>query len=302
MLKNNILFEIIITNQCNKRCKYCNLDFKNTFISDEYIKKFILFIKDNSYCFNNIKINFFWWEPLLWKNIIKAIILDLKYIKNIEFSLWTNGILLDEDFLNFWKEYNLTYFISIDTDSDNKLFEKEYIKKYTNFININFIINPNSIYNFYHLYKYVLDFWFENINIMPVFSTVKWTRDSFIELKKINNYLNTNLAENISVNKFSYFNWISIDKQFILDTNWNLYQDLDSLLWIQKQDKSIDIKLYNEIEKLTLIWNISYINIDFLLKYSLRTIKNLVFKIPKSQWLLLDYKIIDRIFNKNNLW
>ena len=32
------------------------------------------------------------------------------------------------------------------------------LKKYTNFININFIINPYSIYNFYHLYKYVLDF------------------------------------------------------------------------------------------------------------------------------------------------
>ncbi len=53
----------------------------------------------------------------------------------------------------------------------------------------------------------------------------------------------------INLETYSYFNWVSIDKQFILDTDMILYSDLDSLLWLQKQYKNIDINLKNKIEE-----------------------------------------------------
>ena len=45
IIKNmkNILIEVIINNQCNKRCQYCDLDFKNKSLSKENIDDFLFF-------------------------------------------------------------------------------------------------------------------------------------------------------------------------------------------------------------------------------------------------------------------
>lgn len=52
----NILIELILTNQCNKRCQYCDLDFKNNFFSKEKLDVFINFLRQNP---ANYSINFF---------------------------------------------------------------------------------------------------------------------------------------------------------------------------------------------------------------------------------------------------
>lgn len=296
-MKSKLLFEIIITNQCNKRCEYCKLDFKDNVISDFYINNFIKFVENNIYDIDILKINFFWWEPLLKKDIIINIVDKLSIYKNIYFSIWTNWILLDELFLNFCLENNITIYLTIDTDSWKLIFENKYLKEYLNIIKINFVINPHSINNTYFIWTSIINYWFKNINIMPVFSTIQWDLESFKKLNWFIKHINLLDLKDIKISKYSYFNWVSIDKQFILDTNWNIYQDLDSLLWIQKQDNNLDIKLSEKIDKDSFLFNV---NNDFLLKdllnkYSIDSILNLVFEIPKSKGLILDYKIIDKI-------
>lgn len=133
---------------------------------------------------------------------------------------------------------------------------------------------------------------------MPVFSTIKWDIFCLKELKK---FINQELLQSkkILINKYSYFNWISSDLQFILDTNGILYQDLDSLLWIQKQYKSTSPELKNKIETISKIWFISDLNLEKILKeYNIYDIIKLVFKLPKEQGLLKDYEVINRILKE----
>gem|GEM_PF-1425047 len=60
-----ILFEIILNNQCNKRCSYCDLDFKDTSFSFVDIDKFTYFLRTNKNLVEYYHINFFGGEPLL---------------------------------------------------------------------------------------------------------------------------------------------------------------------------------------------------------------------------------------------
>lgn len=298
MRKEKILFEVIVTNQCNKRCDYCKLDFRDSFISNKIVNDFINFIKNESINLESIIINFFWWEPLLKKDIIINIINSLKEVKNIQFMIWTNWLLLDNDFLDFSKENNIHYYLSIDTDNWETILEKEILKNYINNIEINFILNPNSLDNVYFLYEKILSFWYKKINIMPVFATIKWSQNKLIDLNKFIKYVNNN-SSGIIINKYKYFNWVSSDKQFILETNWNVYGDLDSLLWIQKQNKNLTKKLIKEIETKTFLWKIDNNNLSQILhKYSIGNILKLVFKIPKEQGFIVLYKLIKIILEK----
>ena len=132
---------------------------------------------------------------------------------------------------------------------------------------------------------------------MPVFSTKKWSKQSLVKLKNIYKYIKLN-SKNIDLEIFSYFNWVSIDKQFVLDTDLNFYSDLDSLLWLQKQYKILDNLLKEEIDNKTKMWNLSKNNFglnNLLDNYNIEEIIRLVFEIPKKSWDLLEYKIIDKI-------
>jgi sulfatase maturation enzyme AslB (radical SAM superfamily) len=56
---NKLLIELIITNSCNKKCEYCDLDFRNIFISDEIISLFNKFIREEEKKVDYFHINFF---------------------------------------------------------------------------------------------------------------------------------------------------------------------------------------------------------------------------------------------------
>jgi sulfatase maturation enzyme AslB (radical SAM superfamily) len=51
-----ILIELILTNSCNKRCEYCDLDFKTKSFSFNDLDLFINFLKNNK---AEYTINFF---------------------------------------------------------------------------------------------------------------------------------------------------------------------------------------------------------------------------------------------------
>ena len=131
---------------------------------------------------------------------------------------------------------------------------------------------------------------------MPVFSTMVWSTATLIQLKLFTRYTETFTSHWLDIKKYSYFNGVSSDLQYILETDGTMYQDLDSLLWIQKQNPQIDKDLVNEIEWKTKIWQIEDMTYaDLIDNHSIRDILYLVHKIPKNQWLLQNYKLIEKI-------
>ena len=291
-MRERLLFELILTNQCNKRCPYCKIDFRDNIISWQTTASFINFIKNSLSHTDYIHINFFWWEPLLEFSILQYIISCLPE-KKIKYSVGTNGLLLDKNKLTYLSDHNVDIYLSIDTETGNNILEKDYIKEFHKHIQINFIINPLTLSDSYTLIDKVFSFYFSQVNIMPVFSTIKWSEQDLIDLKKFLQYVHS-IKEKQSVRKFRYYNGFSAEKQFVIDTDGSVYQDLDSLLWIQKQNNTLHKLLKEKIEKETYIGNIWDITFSKLTEaYSENKILKSVYSIPLKQWLLASYKVLD---------
>ncbi len=305
-----ILIELILTNQCNKRCNYCDLEFKNKSLSFSDLDLFINFIKNNP---ANYTINFFWGEPLLEFNKLKYFLNNSKkYINKL--SIWTNGLLLDEEKLKYFKENNVKIYLSIDNiintagqqralalwnskQKNSSSLNTALLSKYSDIININFINDPDFLSNSINTFEKIKKNKFKNIAFMPVFSTKKRDKNNLIKLKEIYNHILKNSSE-INLKTYKYLNQVSIDKQFILDTDLNFYSDLDSLLWLQKQYKNIPKNLKQEIESKTKLLSLKDANISLnklINKYNIKEILELVFKIPKESGDLVNHKIIDKI-------
>lgn len=297
MLKEDLLFEIIVSNQCNRRCSYCKIDFENKNISFENIDKFIDFLFHNQEKIDNIKINFFWWEPLLWfEKIVYFLEKSQKINKKINYSIWTNWVLLDKEKLDFFVKNNFNIYLSVDFESKD-IFIKNNLKFDFEKVFINFVLEPEKIDFYEKKIRKILNYWFKKINFLPAMWIV-WENNDFEKLEKF--YKKFNKIENKEVKFYSYFNWFSKEKQFIYDTNWNFYFDLDSLLWIQKQNIEIEKNIRNYIEKKSYIWNIENIKdiFDLIEKNNKNEILKNIFLIAKYQKLTEIYKKIDLIIKK----
>lgn len=288
-----ILIELILTNNCNKRCEYCDLDFNNKSLSFQDLDLFIIFLKDNK---AEYSINFFWWEPLLAYDKIKYFLEKSKWLVS-SVSIWTNWLLLDREKLEYFKKNNVRIHLSVDNINLWKWVDLQLISNYQEKLIINFINDPDYLLNSEKCYKKIISFWFKTIAFMPVFSTKQWNKETLIEFKKIYNYILNNKSD-INIDSYSYFNWISLEKQFILDTDLFFYSDLDSLLWLQKQYKNINPDLKIKINQMTKLQSLN--SPDISLKklinlYNIDDIVKLVFEIPKRSWDFINYKIIDKL-------
>jgi len=109
---------IISTWACNLNCTYCRIRKSNIFISEEDLKKSVdLLVASKE---DELKFEFFGGEPLMLPfSVMKNAIVygDKKAQKNgkrIEFMVTTNGLLLDEKKISFFKEHEVTLIISLD--------------------------------------------------------------------------------------------------------------------------------------------------------------------------------------------
>ena len=197
---DKILIELILTNQCNKRCEYCDLDFQNTVFSNESILNLDNFIKNNP---AEYTINFFWWEPLLQFEKLQKVVKTL-WNKIKKFTIGTNGVMLNQEYLEYFKNNNIFIYLSVDNISCWKDLNLELISKFAEIIQINFINDPNFLFNSLSTFEKILDFWFQNIAFMPVFSTKKWEKSKLWELLKIYQTIK-NISNNIQLNTYGYF-------------------------------------------------------------------------------------------------
>jgi len=287
------LIEIIVTNACNKKCEYCDLNFKQSFIKDDYIEKLAYFI-NNSQNVEYFHINFFWWEPLLAYKKLEKFVNYIK-ISNVKYSVWTNGYLLDNEKLNFFYKNEIGISLSVDNITGfNKI--KKIEEKFLGLIEINFVNDPDYLLNSIRIFDETIKMWFKTINFMPVFTTKKWDMRRIAELYKILEYV-ISYKDKLNINFFGYLDNISPEKQFILDTDGYFYADIDSLLWVQKQYTCVNDDLKKEIDNTTKKCHL--LDKDFSFEklsasYNLKELIDLSVKIPRELKDLMNILLINK--------
>ena len=118
-MKRNIELHWEITNDCNLRCKHCVVnagDNETNDIKKEDILAFLEKIKNY-----NVTINFTGGEPFFrkdFKDILKFCINN-----NFRINIISNGLLLNDDYINIIKKHNISLGISVES------FIKEHYEK-----------------------------------------------------------------------------------------------------------------------------------------------------------------------------
>ena len=114
-----------IAHDCNLACKYCFAstgDFgcgKKELMPLETAKKAVDFLIEKSGKIKNLEMDFFGGEPLMnWKVVTETVkyarSLEKKYNKNFRFTLTTNGILLDDEKIDFINKEIYDVVLSLD--------------------------------------------------------------------------------------------------------------------------------------------------------------------------------------------
>lgn len=106
---------LILTKQCNLRCRYCFETHENVYMTQETARKAIDMAVGNNND-KNVGVSFFGGEPLLCKSLIYGCVEYAKRFKNIKFSwnMTTNGLLLDEELLVFARDNDIYIAMSHD--------------------------------------------------------------------------------------------------------------------------------------------------------------------------------------------
>jgi uncharacterized protein len=113
-----------VAHDCNLKCDYCFAsqgNFKGTrsMMSLEVGKKSLDFLAKNSGKRRNLEVDFFGGEPLMNFELVKDLVaygreLEKEYNKNFRFTITTNGVLLDENKIDFINENMDNVVLSLD--------------------------------------------------------------------------------------------------------------------------------------------------------------------------------------------
>lgn len=113
-----------VAHDCNLTCKYCFAsqgDFKGerSLMSLEVGKKALEFLAKSSGNRKNLEVDFFGGEPLMNFQVVKDLVsygreLEKEYNKNFRFTITTNGVLLDDDKIDFINENMDNVVLSLD--------------------------------------------------------------------------------------------------------------------------------------------------------------------------------------------
>lgn len=105
---------LILTKQCNLRCRYCFETHESVYMSEETALRAIdMAVKDSQ---TTVGVSFFGGEPLLCKSLIYKCVDYSKRFDEVKFNwnMTTNGLLLDDEFLQFAGENHIVIAMSHD--------------------------------------------------------------------------------------------------------------------------------------------------------------------------------------------
>lgn len=113
-----------IAHACNLSCRYCFAgegEYKGdrSLMSFEVGKKALDFLVENSGSRRNLEVDFFGGEPLMNFEVVKQLVaygrgLEEKYDKHFRFTLTTNGVLLNDEIIEFANQEMDNIVLSID--------------------------------------------------------------------------------------------------------------------------------------------------------------------------------------------
>lgn len=113
-----------IAHDCNIRCKYCfasqgDFEGDRSLMSLEVGKKALKFLVDNSGNRRNLEVDFFGGEPLMNFEVVKQLVtygrkIEKESNKNFRFTITTNGVLLDDEKIEYINENMDNVVLSID--------------------------------------------------------------------------------------------------------------------------------------------------------------------------------------------
>lgn len=210
ILKNGLKeFLLEVTTGCNLRCNYCvfsqnyshNRNHGNKLLSYEQAFKSVNFYLDlckKAKSYNpNIKpmIGFYGGEPLLNYKVIKDIVIQLKkndVFKEIEFTITTNGLLLDDEKISFFIENNVIVLFSLDgpksqhdrnrVDANGKGTFEDVMKNINKYIKKSGFAFTNSVYDLKSNLREVACFFDSNPEIMSMaFSPVNSNNTTYYD-------------------------------------------------------------------------------------------------------------------------
>lgn len=260
----NLTLFFIMTRQCNYRCNYCAIDFSDDNLSYDIIEKYINFIKFNRDKINELRIEFFWWEPLLEYEKIKYIVEQTKKLNIAKYSIVTNWELLSQDKIDFFNNNNFDIIFSIAIHSLWILKRKDLFNTNLKNFLINFIIEPWKELYMYEIFKKLIKIWFRRFSLIAIRYTKKRSSENLKHLgnllnkiRKINDWLK---LSNIDLWLFTWKNNDDFDKwiwkndfEIVLDYNGKMYADYELELYILRDLVPENIFNFDDI----FLWNIN---------------------------------------------
>ena len=228
----NVNLFLSINEWCNLDCSYCNVVKTHKQLSFEDCKKayiyFIKFFPDASW----YNIFFIGWEPMLsYKEIHKSIlflqVLSEKIGKPIATHMPTNGTLLNDRNLSFFKKYNHQISLSIDSLDPNYierslrweewkssvpfLLQKiDLFQKFSDILRVKIVVVPQLSEKLLPTFLYLRKLWFQFINIQPAHG-VFWSIEE--QNIYIQNILKTKfISQGIENLKSTTFKWSNRDE------------------------------------------------------------------------------------------
>ncbi len=113
-----------VSHTCNLNCEYCfasqgKYHGERAVMSFEVGKRALDFLIENSGSRTNLEVDFFGGEPLMNFDVVKELVayarsIEKKHNKNFRFTLTTNGVLIDDDVIDFANKEMSNVVLSLD--------------------------------------------------------------------------------------------------------------------------------------------------------------------------------------------
>ena len=127
-----------IAHTCNLNCSYCfasqgKYQGERALMSFEVGKRAFDFLIENSGTRRNLEVDFFGGEPLMNFDVVKKLVayarsVEKEHNKNFRFTLTTNGVLIDDDVIDFVNKEMSNVVLSLDGRREiNDHFRKDYL-------------------------------------------------------------------------------------------------------------------------------------------------------------------------------
>lgn len=297
-----IVLDLVVTDACNRRCRYCCVDKRNRTMPDAVLDAAADFVTGNLAKAEGWTVNFFGGEPLLNMGAIRRFLDKVGPREGLSYLVATNGMLMDADKAAFFRERGVSPVVSVHSDGRWKeLFALPGVRAVAQDAEANFIVAPDDLEGSAARMEATLAMGFRKVNVIPVMLTMKWGLPQIGELAKFVDASRASAAAaGVPLEAFSYFDGFPPEAQLVVDCDGGIYQDLSDELYIAKQYDGLPAGLADRIEKATLLARVQEAPAleAVMARYDIKELIRLSYDIPKAQGWVQDYALIARAMHR----